>query len=144
MVIPPLVGGEWLNHQFLIFQYIYWVSIIIPIDVHIFQRGGLTTNQYGDTPKRFGIWIWLVGFERLLFQSHMTQDQPLIARRQDSHKNWLARWWKRVVSCHVLSNCIHRFMRNPIVLFLIKSMVSRQKKKHEMSNDKMRWNDTSP
>ena len=39
---PKLVGGDWL--PFFYFP-IYWVAIIIPIDVHIFQRGGPTTNQ---------------------------------------------------------------------------------------------------
>ena len=40
-----LLGG--LVAMNFIFPYIiiYWVSVIIPIDVHIFQRGGPTTNQ---------------------------------------------------------------------------------------------------
>ena len=32
-------------HEFGIFPYSYWVYVIIPIDFHIFQRGGPTTNQ---------------------------------------------------------------------------------------------------
>ena len=40
-----LVGGDWL--PFLAFSHDYWVAVIIPIDFHIFQRGGPTTNQYG-------------------------------------------------------------------------------------------------
>ena len=36
-----LVGGDW-NMTF-IFPYVG--NVIIPIDVHIFQRGGYTTNQ---------------------------------------------------------------------------------------------------
>ena len=39
-----LVGG--LEHQFYFPIYIYILGIIIPIDFHIFQRGGPTTNQW--------------------------------------------------------------------------------------------------
>ena len=43
VVIYNLIGGDW-NMTF-IFPYIGYV--IIPIDFHIFQRGGSTTNQMG-------------------------------------------------------------------------------------------------
>ena len=42
MDISWLVGGDWL--PFFIFPYIG--LLIIPIDFHIFQRGGPTTNQW--------------------------------------------------------------------------------------------------
>ena len=38
-----LVGGLL---PFLAFSQKYWVSIIIPMDFHIFQRAGLTTNHF--------------------------------------------------------------------------------------------------
>ena len=38
-------GWRWLEHDFY-FSIIILGTIIIPIDFHIFQRGGSTTNQY--------------------------------------------------------------------------------------------------
>ena len=38
-------GWWWMVAMNFEFSHEYWVAIIIPIDVHIFQRGGPTTNQ---------------------------------------------------------------------------------------------------
>ena len=46
----------------ILFSQKYWVSNIIPIDVHIFQRGGPTTNQLSssshDSRVDLDIWGW--------------------------------------------------------------------------------------
>ena len=39
-----IITGWWFGCHFL-FSQKYWVAFIIPIDFHIFQRGGPTTNQ---------------------------------------------------------------------------------------------------
>ena len=55
IVLPDLVGG--LEH--VLFSHI--LGIIIPIDFHIFQRGGSTTNQW--CPSRivfFSVFHWRI------------------------------------------------------------------------------------
>ena len=42
--LPQLLGGEWLNHQFLIFPEILGFESS-RLTKSYFQRGGLTTNQ---------------------------------------------------------------------------------------------------
>ena len=45
MFINCWSSGWWFGCHVL-FSQKYWVAIIIPIDVHIFQRGGPTSNQW--------------------------------------------------------------------------------------------------
>ena len=48
-------GWWWMVAINFIFSHEYWVSIIIPIDVHIFQRGGPTTNH-----KRYHVFLFIL------------------------------------------------------------------------------------
>ena len=52
------ITGWWFGTSIL-FSHKYWVAFIIPIDFHIFQRGGPTTNQ---------IKSWQVSIELILIE----------------------------------------------------------------------------
>ena len=67
-----LTGG-WFGTSIL-FSQKYWVSIIIPIDVHIFQRGGPTTNQIAKlTCIIFPKWWLMRSFEKGLLVYHLSR-----------------------------------------------------------------------
>ena len=78
--------GWWFGCHFFIFPYIG--NLIIPIDVHIFQRGGLTTNQkiswllnHSSPPKKYVDMSWLVSWSPSCFpHSH------------DWIQGWLRTW----------------------------------------------------
>ena len=70
MVQHGLVGGEWL--PFMAFSHI--LGIIIPIDFHIFQRGGPTTNQMALLEAiEFDHPIEIVSVEFSVFQCHVVR-----------------------------------------------------------------------
>ena len=54
-------GWWWLVAMNLAFSHIYWVSIIIPIDFHIFQRGGEKppTSKSSMEATSFPPWLGL-------------------------------------------------------------------------------------
>ena len=67
-----LVGG--LEH----FLFSHILGIIIPIDVHIFQRGGPTTNQHImiKHPQVIKGSLWLLGPKKGCWNHPRTNDEP--------------------------------------------------------------------